>query len=347
MQVGILLGPTVFRPCGRRWEACRRLWEGLFPHQSDLVMGTCSYIGIYYFVFVEGIKLDFSMVPRAGKKALYIGVTALVSYFLTVIIMAQFFKDYISVDIQRKQVVTLLALSLAPSIFPTLQPILAELKLLNTDTGRTSMKVATVHIIPCIMLALGQQVLKHSYKSAWYGVYHLLTILAIWAILIFVFRRIAVFMVRTTPEGQQVRPGYVLHVLLAVMSVSLVTSIIAATVFELLFLMAMLVPSGPPLGSALIEKAETFARVVLLPFFFVLNGLIVDLTQIDDWTTFWVWQLILLSAWVAKLIATIFVGLYLRMPTDEAVALAFAGNLKGLIEPIVFYNWYRYQVSYI
>lgn len=347
MQVGISLGPTVFRPCGQKWEVCARMWETFAPRHGDMIIGIFSYIGIYYFMFVEGLKLDFSMIPKAGKNAMYIATTGFTVYILAVIVVAQFFKDYISENLERNKVVFLVALSFALSIFPTLQPILSELRLLNTDTGRQSMKVATLYLIPAIVIALGAQVLKHSYRGTWYGLAHFGTILAIWAILLLVFRPVATYMVRSIPEGRPAKPAYIFIILLSVMVVACISNAIAATAFELVFILAMLVPSGPPLGSALIEKSETFSRVVFLPLFFVMNGLLIDFTEIDNWAKFGIWQLILLSAWVTKLVATIFVCLYLQMPSEESVAVALAGNLKGLVEPIVFYTWYRYDVIYL
>lgn len=60
------------------------------------------------------------------------------------------------------------------------------------------------------------------------------------------------------------------------------------------------IPAGPPLGSALVEKSEVVIRNFFLPFLFIRIGLLTDIFSIKDWKAFVSLGMILVAAYLGK-----------------------------------------------
>ncbi|KAJ9685401.1 hypothetical protein PVL29_017439 [Vitis rotundifolia] len=99
--------------------------------------------------------------------------------------------------------------------------------------------------------------------------------------------------------------------------------------------MGILVPRECPLASALVEKVEVLVSGLLLPLFFVSNGLKTDVFTMRGLQSWSLLVLVIFTTSLGKIAGTMAVSLCCRMPVREALALRFLMNSKGLVELIV------------
>ncbi|OMO99390.1 Cation/H+ exchanger [Corchorus olitorius] len=96
-------------------------------------------------------------------------------------------------------------------------------------------------------------------------------------------------------------------------------------------LIGLVIPSGPPLGSALIEKLDVITHWVLMPLYFVKFGLTVDIFAIGI-QTFSTVQFITLIAAVGKFLGAFLCCLFFQMQLNDAICLGFVMNFQGILE---------------
>ncbi|OMO85437.1 Cation/H+ exchanger [Corchorus capsularis] len=96
-------------------------------------------------------------------------------------------------------------------------------------------------------------------------------------------------------------------------------------------LFGLVIPSGPPLGSAIIEKLDVITDWVLMPLYFLRFGLTVDIFAIGI-QTFYRVQFITLIAAVGKFLGAFLCGLFYQMQLIDAICLGFVVNFQGILE---------------
>lgn len=105
------------------------------------------------------------------------------------------------------------------------------------------------------------------------------------------------------------------------------------------------IPAGPPLGSALVEKSEVVIRNFFLPFLFIRIGLLTDIFSIKDWKAFVSLGMILVAAYLGKVWGSLLSLIWFKTSTRNALLFGCFLNIKGIIELLVFLRWIIYKVS--
>lgn len=100
------------------------------------------------------------------------------------------------------------------------------------------------------------------------------------------------------------------------------------------FLLGLVIPDSPPLGAALVEKLDCFVSVLLMPIFFTVCGLRMDIFAIQQFKNVSVIQLTFFVAFFGKIIGAVLPPLMDRMPIMDALLLGLGliMNAKGVVE---------------
>lgn len=109
------------------------------------------------------------------------------------------------------------------------------------------------------------------------------------------------------------------------------------------FTFGLTIPVGP-LSEALIEKLEDFTSGLFLPLFYILTGMRIDITSITAGA--WVLCLIIVASAVAKIIATMAVGLFYGMTPRDGFLLSLLTNTKGVVDVVVLVQLHDESVRY-
>ncbi|KAE8682711.1 putative Cation/H+ exchanger 4 [Hibiscus syriacus] len=244
---GIILGPTVLD---------REKALIIMSEESVSILGSVATFGFMLYLFLTGVKMDFSMTYRSGKKTMCIGILTVMVPFIICLLMAGSDREEIT-NYNAINEVSVLALAYSATSFPVVHSLLSELKLLNSELGRLSLSSALVGNVLSLFLLTICQGLVAARKRV---------------------RKIA---------GDGKIKGVFLYAAILAFMVSHQLS----TYFKIFvpfgpFLAGLAIQDGPPLGSALVEKLDPVVSGFLMPLFASTCGMRIDFTYLNDSSPF-------------------------------------------------------------
>jgi len=344
MQGGIILGPTVL---GRN----KVYWNALFPARQAGLLAFLSLAGAVYFLFLVSLKMDVLMTIRAAKSTWPLGVIPFLASFgiMTALLHAFYAPANLSPSYQPISRVSI-SCSMALSNFPVISDAMIELNLIATELGQIALSSSMINDNIQFLL-----VVVHSFA---YGsdLEISINLLGNWSLFMsftyFVLRPTMKLIARITPVGKPVKEAYVVCILLMVMVMAAVGDVMGVTCLMGPLLLGLVIPSGPPLGTTLVEKSELLITQFLLPFFFLYVGLNTDLSALMDWRLFLTLQSVFFAGDLVKLVACILVSLSYNIKPRYGTLLGLTLNIKGITQLIVFSRLkrlevYSYSNSYI
>ncbi|XP_031123803.1 cation/H(+) antiporter 18-like [Ipomoea triloba] len=325
---GVLLGPSAI---GRNQD----FLHALFPPKSITLLDTLANIGLVFFMFLAGLEIELHSLRRTGKKALGIAIAGISLPFALGIVSSFVLLETIAKGVNTTSFLIFMGVALSITAFPVLARILAELKLLTTDVGRTAMSAAAVNDVAAwILLALAIALSGDNLTPA----------VSVWVFLsgcgFVIFSSLIVppvfkWLSQCCHEGQPIDEIYVCGTLAAVLAAGFVTDTIGIHAMFGAFVIGVLVPKEGPFAGALVEKVEDLVSGLFLPLYFVSSGLKTNVATIEGIQSWGLLVLVIFTACFGKIVGTFLVSLLFKMPKSEALTLGFLMNTKGLVELIV------------
>jgi hypothetical protein len=143
------------------------------------------------------------------------------------------------------------------------------------------------------------------------------------------------WMANRCPEGEPVDVFYVCTTLGLVLAAGFMTDMIGIHALFGAFVIGVLVPHEGPFAGALVEKVEDLVSGLFLPLYFVSSGLKTNVATIHGAQSWGLLVLVIVTACVGKILGTVAVAVWCKMPFKEALALGILMNTKGFVELIV------------
>ncbi|KAK8518716.1 hypothetical protein V6N13_018011 [Hibiscus sabdariffa] len=237
--------------------------------------------------------MDASLTFKSGKKAVYIGFLTVLVPLLACLITNKVFHPE---DYFFNTNKFFLAVSYAGTSFPVIHNLLSELKILNSELGRLGLSAALV-------------------------------------VVVFVLRPGIKWMVKHISETSQKKDICFYLVILAFMLSPPITKQFHLHAKFGPFILGLVVPDGPPLGSALVEKLDPIISGFFLPIFATTCGIRVDPSSFKKISTFLINQSIgAVVTVVVKFGVSLALAMFCKMPMRDSLALAFVMISKGIVE---------------
>ncbi|OWM66648.1 cation/H(+) antiporter 15-like [Punica granatum] len=330
---GVILGPSVL---GLNASFVSKV----FPAKGRGVFDTFALFGFMLFVFLIGVKIDPFIVLRSGKRTVVIGTLGFfVPYTLTSFV-AFLLDHFLSLDRNVSIAIHLIVGMLSMTAFPVVACFLAELKILNSEIGRLSSSSSMIcDVCHWSIMTLNYVVRLASTKSSRTSFGSILSMALLIGLIVFGIRPAALWAIRHTPEGKPVKEIYIFSVLVALLLCGFTAEAIGLNAFVASFLLGLVIPDGPPLGATLVERLDCFVTMVLMPLFFTICGLKMNVFSIKSFKNVGVIQLIVLVSFLGKLLGVVMPALLQRMPLRDAFSLGLIMNSKGIIELALLHSW--------
>jgi Kef-type K+ transport system membrane component KefB len=333
LLVGIMLGPTVlgtfYRPA----------YDYLFPLQSSphvsLALDGIFSLSVIMLLFVAGMEVQLPIVLRQGKTAITTGLGGMVIPFVTGFGVAWYFPQWfgISADNGNHFLFSLfLGTAMSISALPVIARILMDLNLFKTNIGMIIIASAMFNdLVGWLIFSVILSMSGEHTNSMGVG-YTILWVVAFGAFMLFIGRRL---INRALPwiQTRLSWPG-------GVLAMSLGLCLICAAFTESIGIHAILGAfiAGIAIGDSvhLREQAREiihqFVTNFFAPLFFVSIGLKVNFVENFDGLIVIV---ILLLAYVGKVVGASAGALVGGMPKRRALAIGFGLNARGAMEIIL------------
>ncbi|CAA6656915.1 unnamed protein product [Spirodela intermedia] len=297
----------------------RRVAAALFPPQSKIQFDVLSGVGVILFLFMVGVKTDMGMIAKSGRKAAAVGFSCTLVPFVLMSFFGLLLRQSMSVGF-REELVYQLAATWARTSYAVLSCVLDVLNLLNSKVGRLAMSATLISefnkVIATIETALR---LGMKAKSQMMGIGAFFSFLALLGFILLVARPVTLWVVRRTPEGEQMKAGHLLAVLSMAFACGLINEVIGHQFATDAFLLGLALPGGPPLGATLDRKFDTMVSGILVPLFMA--------GARCGYVVFFV-----LLGGVGKVVGVLLPSMYCKVPLRDALTLALMMNTKGIFE---------------
>jgi Kef-type K+ transport system membrane component KefB len=320
---GILLGPTLLGDL---------FGDGLFPTDVRPALQALADVGLVLFMFVVGMELDQKLIR--GKERVAAGValgTTLVPFGLGAVLALTLADEHGGG--KRLAFVLFLATAMAVTAFPVMARILTDRGMHRTQLGGIALASAGVaDVMAWTMLAIVVALAGSGENGQWQ------VVLAVpFAVLMFtVVRPLLRRLIPSFERAGRVTPGLLGVVLIGLMASAWATEWMHVHFIFGAFLFGAVMPrqGAERMNHEILGRLEHLAVLLLLPMFFVVAGLSVDLSKLD------VSGIGTLGAILVVAIGGTLGGTYLgarlqHMPKRESAAIATLMNTRGLTELVI------------
>ncbi|HWM04091.1 MAG TPA: cation:proton antiporter [Actinophytocola sp.] len=317
---GILLGPTLF---GHGFAAA------LFPTDVRPFLAALANVGVAIFMFVIGLELERTLLRGRGRIAVTVSLGSTALPFVLGAGLA--FYLMVNHDVEhRLGFVLFVGAAMSVTAFPVLARILTDRGMLKTSLGGLALACAAIaDVLAWSLLAVVVTISGKGGTAQW-----LILLVPIYVAIM--FKVVRPLLRRLIPGDVGPSAGVLTTVLAGVLVSGAVTEWIGLHFIFGAFLFGVIVPreGTEALRRAVLERVGDFNAALLLPVFFIVAGLKVDLSGIGAVGVVEL-GLVLLVAITGK-----FGGAYAgarlhHQPAKRAAALATLMNTRGLTELII------------
>ncbi|QEV19951.1 cation:proton antiporter [Streptomyces alboniger] len=321
---GVLLGPTLL---GANFA------DTLFPADVRPLLSALAGVGLALFMFAVGLEIDLGVLRGGGR------VTLWATTFSTVLPLGLGAGlAWLLADTHRQgpllAFVLFFAVAMAATAFPVLARIIADRGLTRTRLGTTALTCAAItDLLVWILLAVAAAVATGEdldWRLVLLVPYVVLMITVVRPLL----RKVSGLSNASGASGEST--NLVVLVLAGLLLSSACTEWLGLHYIFGAFLFGAIIPRDghSALREGALQRMEPLSRLLLLPVYFVLAGLKVDLSELDL-TDLGTLAAILAVAMAGKLLGT-YVGARLGgFDRRPAAALGALLNTRGLTELVV------------
>ncbi|PSS02943.1 Cation/H(+) antiporter like [Actinidia chinensis var. chinensis] len=210
---------------------------------------------------------------------------------------------------------------------PVLAKILAKLKLLYTDIGKTAMSAALANEISSwvgltVMISLG----NNARKAPW----ALMSTIGFIVFCVFVITPSIIWTIRRTLKEGYYSEETICVILTSVLACGLATDLFGTNSMIGAFVFGLMIPNGL-LGPRFLEVLKGFVEDVLMPVFFTASGFRTNFGTLTSYSSWFLVAAVIAVACLSKVVSTLVVAFFHGMPLREGVALGVLMNTKGIL----------------
>lgn len=310
--------------------------EALFPDPVRPYLSVIAALGLTIFMFIVGLELDLGLIRGKGRVAATISVSSIVLPFAMGSTLALWLhRSHDGNGVELLPFVLFIGAAMSVTAFPVLARILAERGIQRTQVGALALACAAVDDVLAWTMLAGVLAIVRSTGAADLIVM-LAESLAFVAVMFVVVKPQLRRLVARREAAGRLTPNIFSVVLVGLLVSSFITDEIGIHAIFGAFLFGTIMPrqGAEQLTQEILERVEQLTVLVLLPVFFIITGLQVDINDLGGS------GLVELLAVLAVACAGKFLGAALaarasRVPTRRAAAVGILMNARGLTELVI------------
>ncbi|XP_023638896.1 cation/H(+) antiporter 10 [Capsella rubella] len=337
MMAGIVLGPQLFNVLER---SSRKL--SVDPAlDGSAMLRSISVFGTIMFTFLMTVRTSRRVAFHSGKLPVVIGI---VSFFVPLfgLGLQNLFSDsidphYMPLDKALGER-TAIIITQSAILLPSTTYILLELKILNSELGRLALSASIINdILGIFSMVLASLQATYTHVSHLTAYRDFIAVIIFLLIVFLVFKPAVQWIIDRTPEDKPVENMYV--------DVVIITALASAAYFVFFnmkyilgpLMIGLIIPEGPPLGSALEAKYEKLTMNVFLPISITVSAMRCDgisiYNQFND--IFFNIFLTFLTLFL-KLVSCFGPSLYYKLPLNESMAVSLILSYKSFHDFVLY-----------
>ncbi|KAL4326932.1 hypothetical protein S83_041131 [Arachis hypogaea] len=337
--VGFVLGPSLNIDWLNKYKMM------VFPYGTEEVLGLISLVGYTFYMFLNSVQMDFSMITRSGMKPWAMAVAAVVGP-LVICLSISFGTRTVWQEVAGPgETLNLVVITQAGCSFVVIASCLSELDILNSELGRIALTTAlSSDFLTAIMNSLSIIFTKSQAEK--YDAKKMASVLAVYfAIVVLVpliGRPTMKWVAKNTPEGRPVRKIYTFAMVLSALIIGCFALEANLPIIFGIVMLGFVVPEGPPLGSELVKQFELINVWFFLPLFVTAAAMKVDLNKIgDDPAMAVVTTAVILMVHLIKMLLCTIICIFCKIPTRDTICLGLILCCKGVVDFSVYLFLYE------
>ena len=319
---GIALGPTLFHGA---------VSDALFPAGVRPLLSALAAVGVAAFMFLVGLEWDAAMIRGSGSLAATVSFSSILLPFgLGTLLALYLMDDYGTGD--RTAFMLFMGIAMSITAFPVLARILTDRGMTRSPLGVVALACASIDDVLAWSLLAGVVAVS---GAAGPDQWRILLAVPYLLGMLFVVRPLLRRFVERRP-ALTLTPTVFAAVLVGLLLSAAATEWVGLHYIFGAFLFGVILPrtGGERLRADVHERLGQLSGTLLLPVFFLVAGLQVDLSGLDA-GGLGTLGLILLVAVGGKFTGAFAAARLNRMPVRQSAALATLMNTRGLTELIV------------
>ncbi|CAM8976110.1 unnamed protein product [Rhodiola kirilowii] len=326
MLGGFLLGPQAL---GNYFT----FLQSVYHTKSLYVMNTVSLFACAVFLFLVGVKTDIRLLTASGRKALVIG---LCTFFVPLVLnLSVAFTIMSSVKLERQVHNSLFFLAILQSInsFYVIACQLDDLKMLTSELGRLALSSSLISgtLSWCWVILIFSTTESYVYQTKGLVLGTVLCSLAFLFIATYIFRPFVEWLITRVQQARGVKEGHMFIIYMSIMFFALFGDSLGLNFMFGPMIIGIMVPVGPPLGSAVVEKLDTIVSTLLLPMFYSIGTTMVNLSSISA-VNVGVVELLVLVGFFGKTLGAMVPCVLSKMPVNDAFSLGLIVATQGITD---------------
>jgi Kef-type K+ transport system membrane component KefB len=326
---GIVLGPSIF---GLLFP---KSFDFIFPKDSIIYLHFLSQIGLAIFMFIIGMEVDYAIIKKKMRSAIFISNMSVMFTFLLGMIVALFiYRTFAPAGVSFLPFSLFIAIALCITAFPVLVRIIQDRNLTHTPLGLTVITcAATDDITAWSLLAIIVVIAKAS------NIYSaLLTILLAFSYVMLMLVMVRPFIEKVSHKllSRHLKDKITITIALVILLVSAyISEIIGLQALFGAFLAGTIMPRNSRLKDMFVSKIGDFSAIVLLPIFFAYTGLRTQFGLLTTWSMWGFCLLIILVAVMGKFGGATISARITGQSWRDSFSIGALLNTRGLMELIV------------
>ncbi len=318
---GIVLGPTLLG---------HLIGHRLFPPSVLPSLTTLADVGLVLFMFVIGMGLDQTLVHGKGRVATGVAVGATVLPLALGCGLALWLAHTYAHG-RTLVFVLFFGTAVSATAFPVLARIITDRGMQQIWIGGLALaSAAVIDVIAWTLLAIAVALASTGGRNSW----HILLVPGYVLLMLFGVRPLLQRLVGAFERAGRLTPGMLSFVLIGLLTSAWATQWMQIHFIFGAFLFGVLMPRSDALVRQILERLEQLAVQLLLPMFFVVTGLTVNLTALHLGTV-GILAAILAVSIGGKLLGGYAEGRLTGIPHRGSAVLAVLVNTRGLTEIVI------------